>query len=116
MAANVLQYHNRNPYRSKPEQQQLVIFSANGYEISLLARILSPIALRVLIVLASKLTGEGYSKVSLDELARLIDTPRSFVNKGILQLNEHGLIKKKKQSEYWLNPDLFRPALIEIRR
>ncbi|WP_460913932.1 hypothetical protein [Spirosoma areae] len=113
MAANVLHNHNRNPYYASKEKQHLVLFSAKDYHVNQLV-VLSPISLRVLLLLASKLTAEGYATATLDELARLIQTPRSYVNKGILELARHNLIKKKKRSEYWIRPDIFRPAQIEV--
>ncbi|WP_420151521.1 hypothetical protein [Spirosoma sp.] len=113
MAANVLYYHNQNPYSSGKQRQHIVIFSATDYQASLLA-ILSPISLRVLLLLASKLNWDGYAVATLDELASLIQTPKSYVNKGILELAKYDLIKKKKRSEYWIRPDVFRPATIEL--
>ena len=113
MAANVLHNHNQNPYGADKDKQHMVLFSPKDYQINQLV-ILSPISLRVILLLASRLNPEGYASATLDELARLIQTPRSYVNKGILELAKHNFIKKKKRSEYWIQPDIFRPAQIEL--
>lgn len=113
MAANVLHNHNQNPYSSYRDKQHIVLFSAKDYLVNQLV-VLSPISLRVMLLLASKLNSEGYASATLDELASLIPTPRSYVNKGVLELAKHNLIKKKKRSEYWIQPNLFRPTQIEV--
>ena len=113
MAANVLPNHNQNPYNPYKTKKKVVIFSATGYCVGLLL-IISPIALRVMLALATKLNDEGYAVATLDDLARDIQTERSYVNKGILELAKYDLIKKKKRGEYWIRPDTFRPALIEV--
>ncbi|WP_020598385.1 hypothetical protein [Spirosoma panaciterrae] len=113
MAANVLHNHNRNPYASSKGQQHAVLFTARDYTINLLV-VLSPISLRVMVLLGTRMNSEGYATASLDQLARIIQSPRSYINKGILELARHNLIKKKKRSEYWINPDVFRSAVIEL--
>ncbi|MBD2704951.1 Rrf2 family transcriptional regulator [Spirosoma sp. BT702] len=114
MAANVLQNHNRNPYGSYKDKQHLVLFTADDFYMSLLLFRCSPIALRVMLVLASKLNADGYATASLAELAKSLRTNPSYVNKAILELAKYELIQKKKRSEYWIQPDVFRPALIEV--
>lgn len=116
MAANVLKFHNRNPYGADTKRQQLIVFAPDDYELGLLVRTLSPVALRVLVLMAGKLNAEGYAVAPLDEIARVLRTSRTYVNAGLLQLAQFRLITKKKRSEYWLQPSVFRPALIEIRR
>lgn len=113
MAAIVLHNHNQNPYYTNKDKQNVVIFSPTTYHGGLLV-IISPIALRVMITLAIRLNTEGYAAATLDELARFIQTPRSYVNKGVLELAKNNLIKKKKRGEYWINPKVFRPATVEI--
>ncbi|GAB4044419.1 hypothetical protein [Spirosoma jeollabukense] len=113
MAANVLTNHNQNPYRIGKRTQHLVLFTAVDHKLSrLLGQ--SSIALRTMIVLASKLNAEGYACATLDELAKILGTRRSYVNKGVLELARWNLITKKKRSEYWIGPDVFRSAQIEV--
>ena len=113
MATNVLKNYNLNPYASDKKPQSVVIYTATGYHANLLV-ILSPIAIRVMLVLASKLNNEGYAISTLDELADCIQTPRSYVNKGILLLEKKNLIRKKQKGQYWINPSAFRPATIVV--
>ena len=113
MAANVLHNYNRNPYDKAKEEHNIVLFAAKGYHANLL-NMLSPIALRVLLTMAGKLNGEGYTVAPLDDLASLIRSPRSFVNKGILELAKYDVIRKKSRGHYWVNPSFFRPAMIEV--
>ena len=113
MARNVLPSHNRNPYNPYKNRKRVVIFSAQGYCASQLM-IISPIALKVMIALATRLNDEGYALATLDDLAKDLFTHRSYVNKGILELANRNLISKKKRGEYWIRPDAFRPALIEV--
>lgn len=113
MAANVLHNNNLNPYDKAQTKQNIVIFSSSRYHTGLLM-IMSPIGLRVMVALAAKLNSEGYSAATLDELARSLQTPRSYVNKGILILAKYDLIKKKRRGQYWINPAVFRPAVIEL--
>ncbi|GAB3339505.1 hypothetical protein GCM10027299_52290 [Larkinella ripae] len=113
MAANVLRYHNRNPFGDVKSRQKTVIFTARGYYASQLAT-LTPIALRVLLKLASDLNGEGYVSATLNQLAEELSSPRTYVNKGLLELARFDIISKKGRGEYWINPSVFRPALIEV--
>ena len=113
MAANVLKNHNHNPYYVSKEKQQLILFTATDYYAGLLT-IISPIALRVMLVLAGKLNAEGYATGTLEELAVDLRTQRTYVNKGILELAKRNMISKKKRGQYWIHPDVFRPATIEI--
>ncbi len=112
MAATVLQYYDRNPYKRDKYQQNVVIFSANNPLVRQLVR-RSPITIRVLLILVSKLDGEGYAGATLDDIAWQLQTTRTYVNKGLLDLAKFDFIRKKRRSEYWINPSLFRPAFIE---
>ncbi|RCR71266.1 hypothetical protein [Larkinella punicea] len=113
MAANVLRYHDRSPFKDSKSRQMAIIFTPNEYYATKLAT-LSPIALRVLLKMASDLNGEGYVLASLDELAEELQSPRTYVNKGLLELARFEIISKKRRSEYWINPAVFRPAVIEL--
>jgi hypothetical protein len=112
MAATVLQYHDRNPYKGDNYRKNVVIFSATSRHVRQLA-VMSPISLRVLLVLVAKLDGEGYAGATLEDLAWNLRSSRTYVNKGLLELARFDLIRKKRQSEYWINPNFFKPAFIE---
>ena len=114
MATNVLQNHNRNPYAEYKRTQNLVLFTATDDPFRGILLFLHPISLRVMIVLASKLNSEGYATATLEEIAFILHSTPSYVNKGILELARCNLISKKKRSEYWIRPAAFRPAQIEV--
>ncbi len=113
MAANVLTNHNQNPYGGYKQRRQTVQFAAGEYEIGTLS-LLTPISLRVLLVMAAQLTNEGFVVAPLDMVASRTNCSRSFVNKGILELARFGLITKKKRGQYWMDPSYFRPVVIEV--
>ena len=113
MGANVLRYHDQNPFKDSKSRQMAVIFTPNEYYAAKLAT-LSPISLRVLLKMASGLNGEGYVSAPLDELAEKLQSPRTYVNKGLLELARFDIISKKRRSEYWINPAVFRPATIDL--
>ncbi|WP_420150917.1 helix-turn-helix domain-containing protein [Spirosoma sp.] len=110
MAANVLQNHNQNPYTT--HTKHIVMFTADGHNLKLLMG-MSPVALRVMIFLANRLNANGYACASLEEIAKELHSSKSYVNKGLLELDKWYFITKKKRSEYWLKPEVFRP--IELR-
>jgi DNA-binding MarR family transcriptional regulator len=112
MAANVLTHHCQNPFKTEKQQRQLVLFTANEYETFQLVT-LTPILLRVLLCLANRLNESGYACATLDELARSLRKSPSYVNQAIVDLVRLQYITKKKRGEYWVNPEVFRTAVVE---
>lgn len=58
MAANVLHNCNRNPYDKAKNVRHVVLLAAMDYNINML-NTLSPIALRVLLIMAGQLNVQG---------------------------------------------------------
>lgn len=111
MAARVLGHHKQNPYRNFYENQNMVVFSPNDYSLSVLIG-LSPAAMRVLFVLLSRLQPDGSAKVSFVELRKWICSPAPTLSQGLVQLAKHGLITKRGNGDYWVNPSLARTLSI----
>ena len=113
MAANVLPTYNQNPYKKGKRSHQVILFAVQPCHANLL-NTMSFISIQVLLALASTLNSEGYVDAPLDELSYRLQRTRSYVNKGILELAQCDIIRKKKRGQYWVNPSFFRPALIEV--
>ena len=113
MAARVLGHHKQNPYRNFYENQNMVVFSPNDYSLSVLLS-LCPAAMRLLFVLLSRLQPDGSAKASFIELRELIGSPAPTLSRGLVELAQRGLITKRGNGDYWVNPSLARTLSITV--
>jgi hypothetical protein len=112
MAANTLPHYNKSPYNTTKQETNLVLFTISEQTAIHLVQ-LAPIHLRLIIALASKLNSSGYACFTLYELSCYMGKTHSYINQGLIDVAKTGYIAKKKRGEYWINPELFRPALVE---
>ncbi len=112
MPARTLTHYKENPYYKEVKEQQLVAFTPNGYELNILVTALTPVALRCLIVLLSRLEADGSASAPLTDLRKVIGSPTPTLSRALGELARFGLIKKRSNGMYWVSPSIARSLAI----
>lgn len=105
-------HHKTNPFPPLPVGSQMVVFSPDTYQLNVVAT-LGPSALRCLFVLIHRLQADGLAVAEMADLRNAIGSPVPTLNKGLIELELHDLIRKQTFGRYWVNPKLCRVITVK---
>ncbi|RIV27046.1 hypothetical protein DYU11_01640 [Fibrisoma montanum] len=116
MAARVSQFHKTDPFKASRKQNTTTLpaFTPSPYHQNLIARGLSPTALRVFYLLVARMEPDGSVTAPTKELSELMGSPCSYINSGVLQLVKHGFVARRGLGTYWVNGEVVRPVTIGV--
>ena len=111
MVTTRLPLYKSNPYPVTTNSRSAVVYQPDDYTLSLLMGV-KPAALRCAVVLMARMGVDGLAKVPMKELRTVINQPVETMSKGLKELEQAGLIRKRTYGEYWINPKLAKPVTV----
>ena len=114
MPARTLTHHKVNPYKKDIKEQNLIVFTPNGYKLNILVTAITPAALRCFIILLSRLDIDGSASASLIDLRKMTGSPAPKLSRALGELVRADLIKKRANGLYWVSPDVARKLSIQV--
>lgn len=95
-------YKKTNPYQAEGNGQLVVVLNMSDYYLTILMG-LSPVALRTLLVLVSRLAPDGSATATLVELRKYNAHNICNISLGLKELLTHDIIRRKSLSSYWIS-------------
>ena len=107
-------YHLVNPYEKSVTAHTATIFDPDEYQFNQIVCSLPAVALRVLFYALKNLRDDGTVELKPVVMARLIQTPSTFIALGVRTLIKYNIIQRQTRTTFWLSPRVAKPISVQI--